>query len=101
MSFPVKTCNHIAGDERVGSISLIAFQYHVTVNILCLFLTVLWVGLQCVIAAFSCHTHLLFVKVFVSSCDKIIWYTILQNWREPQNMKIAVSVFSPLMILNG
>ena len=30
-----------------------------TVSVLCLFLTVPWVGLQCVIVAFPGHTHLL------------------------------------------
>ena len=29
-------------------------------SVLCLFLTVLWVGLQCVIVAFPSHTHLIF-----------------------------------------
>ena len=29
-------------------------------SVLCLFLAVLWVGLQCVIVAFPNHTHLLF-----------------------------------------
>ena len=32
----------------------------VAVNVLWLFLTVLWVGLQCVIVVFPDHTHLLF-----------------------------------------
>ena len=36
---------------------LIAFKCHLTVSVLCLFLTVLWVGLQCVIVAFHSHTH--------------------------------------------
>ena len=30
-----------------------------TFSIMCLFLTVLWVGLQCMIVAFPGHTHLL------------------------------------------
>ena len=33
-----------------------------TVSILCLFLTVTWVGLQCVIVALHGPTHLLFVS---------------------------------------
>ena len=33
---------------------------HLTVSVLCLFLTVLWVGLQCVIVAFPSHTYFLF-----------------------------------------
>ena len=31
--------------------------WHVAVSVLCLFLTVSWVGLQCVIVAFPGHTH--------------------------------------------
>ena len=30
------------------------------VRVVCFFLTMLWVGLQCVIVAFPVHTHLLF-----------------------------------------
>ena len=40
---------------------LLSFGCLVVVNILWLFLTVLWVGLQCVIVVFPDHTHLLFV----------------------------------------
>ena len=36
----------------------------VTVNVLWLFHTVAWVGLQCVIVVFPDHTHLLFVAIF-------------------------------------
>ena len=43
-----------------GHFTLIAFLRHVTVSILCLFLAVPWVGLQCLIVAFPSHTHLLF-----------------------------------------
>ena len=38
----------------------LSFGCHVTVYILGLFLTVPWVGLQCVIVVFPDHTHLLF-----------------------------------------
>ena len=40
---------------------LLSFKCLVTVNVLWLFLTVLWVVLQCVIVVFPDHTHLLFV----------------------------------------
>ena len=37
----------------------------VIVSVLCLFLVVLWVGLQCVILTFPGHTHLLFsMRIF-------------------------------------
>ena len=52
-----------------GCFTLLAFCCHMTVNILCLFLTVLWVGLQCVIVAFSGHTHFLFVFGPFMSCS--------------------------------
>ena len=48
--------------ERAGCFSLIAFCCHVTVSVLCLFLAVLMVGLQCVIEAFPDHTRLFFSK---------------------------------------
>ena len=38
---------------------------HLTVNVLYLFLTVLWVGLQCVIVAFPSHTHFFHAICFV------------------------------------
>ena len=45
----------------LGKRELVALLYsHVVVVALCLFLTVPWVGLQCVIVAFPGHTHLLF-----------------------------------------
>ena len=51
--------------EMVQSCLLIAllvlfFWCLVTVNVLWFFLTVLWVGLQCMIVVFPDHTHLLF-----------------------------------------
>ena len=39
---------------------LFCYRCLVTVNVLWLFLMVLWVGLQCVIVVFPDHTHLLF-----------------------------------------
>ena len=38
---------------------LLSFGYHVTVNVLWLYLTVPWAGLQCLIVVFPYHTHLL------------------------------------------
>ena len=45
----------------LGKRDLVAFLYNVTVVVLCLFLTVPWIGLQCVIAAFPGDIHLLFL----------------------------------------
>ena len=43
--------------ERAGCFTLIAFKCHLTVSVLCLFLTVSWVCLQCVIVAFPGHIY--------------------------------------------
>ena len=44
--------------ELVGLLSL-SYECLVTVSVTCLFLTVPWVGLQCVIVVFPNHTHFL------------------------------------------
>ena len=59
----------------------------VTVSVLWLFLTVPWVGMQCVIVVFPDHTHLLFLQssrswllnsicraaLFVFLCFTVLW----------------------------
>ena len=40
--------------------AIISYRCIVTINVMCLFLTVPWVGLQCVIVVFPDHTHVLF-----------------------------------------
>ena len=42
------------------AVLLLSYRCIVTINVLWLFLTVLWVGLQYVIVVFPDHTHLLF-----------------------------------------
>ena len=54
--------------SRWGKRELVALLFlisscHVAVIVLCLFLTVLWVGVQCVIVALPGHTHLRFAHV--------------------------------------
>ena len=46
---------------------------HEAVVVLCLFLNVLWVGLQCVILAVPGHTHLLFKLTFSIQFLKVVW----------------------------
>ena len=46
--------------RELVALLLLSFRCFVTVNVLWLFLTVLWVGLQFVIVIFPNHTHLLF-----------------------------------------
>ena len=53
--------------RRRKLVALLSLSYRciVTINILWLFLTVLWVGLQCAIMVFPDHTHLLF-KIMIN-----------------------------------
>ena len=53
-------CNHLSEEETAGFFTLIVFLLLSVFGALCLFLTVSWVGLQCVIVAFPSHTYLLF-----------------------------------------
>ena len=43
----------------------LSYRRIVTINVLWLFLMVLWVGLQCVIVVFPDHTHFLLLRTFV------------------------------------
>ena len=47
--------------RKLVTLLLLSYRCLVTVNVLWLFLTMPWVGLQCVIVVFPDHTHLLFV----------------------------------------
>ena len=47
--------------RKLVALLLLSYRCIVTINVLCLFLTVQWVGLQYVIVVFHDHTHLLFV----------------------------------------
>ena len=51
--------------RKLVALLLLSYRYIVTctINVLWLFLTVPWVGLQYVIVVFSVHTHLLFVVI--------------------------------------
>ena len=46
--------------RKLVALLLLSYRCIVTINVLWLYLTVQWVGLQCVIAVFPDHTHLLF-----------------------------------------
>ena len=52
--------NHLEEEERAGCFVFVVIECLVTVYVLLFFLTVPWVGLQCVIVVFSDHTNLLF-----------------------------------------
>ena len=45
--------------RRLVALLLLSYRYIVTIHVLWLFLTVPWVGLQCVIVVFPAHSHLL------------------------------------------
>ena len=46
--------------RKLVALLLLSYRCIVTINVLWFFLTVPWVGLQCVIVVFPDHTHLLF-----------------------------------------
>ena len=48
--------------KKLVALLLLSDRCIVTKNVLWLFRTVLWVGLQCVIVVFLDHTHLLFKR---------------------------------------
>ena len=52
--------------KELVALPLLSFGCIVTVNIMELFLTVQWVGVQFVIVAFPDHTHLLFIYQLIS-----------------------------------
>ena len=47
--------------RKLVALLLLSYRCIVTINVLWLFLTVPWVGLQCVIVVFPDHTHLPFL----------------------------------------
>ena len=53
--------------RKLVALLLLSYRCIVTINVLWLFLTVLWVGLQCVVV-FPDHTHLLFDVSVLSQC---------------------------------
>ena len=51
--------------RKLVALSLLSYRCIVTINVLWLFLTVPWVGLQCLIVVLPDHTHLLFSKIHI------------------------------------
>ena len=60
--FPFYFCNHLEEEEKAGCFAVIVLQMYCYFNVLWFFLSVPWVGLQCVILVFLDNTHLLFNK---------------------------------------
>ena len=48
--------------KKLVVLLLLSYRCIVTINVLCLFLTVPWVGLRCVIVVFPDQIHLLFCE---------------------------------------
>ena len=48
--------------RKLDALLLLYYRYIDTINAMWFFLTVLWVGLQCVNVVFPDHTHLFFVQ---------------------------------------
>ena len=71
--------------KRKLALLLLSYRCLVAVNVLWLFLAVMWVGLQCVIVVFPDHTHLFFCVCLVlqSSCwgreSWLLWINCLLN----------------------
>ena len=49
--------------RKLVALLLLSYRCIVTIKVMWLFLTVPWVGLQCVIVVFPDHTHLLFKAI--------------------------------------
>ena len=64
-------CNNLAEEQKSGSFTLNAFKCHLTVSVLCLFLTVLCVSLHCVIVSFPGHIHLFLHVILLRSSLEI------------------------------
>ena len=63
-------CTHVKGPDglkrtlKLVALLLLSYRCIVTINVLWLFLTASWVGLQCVIVVFPDNTHLLFAMLW-------------------------------------
>ena len=56
--------------RKLVALLLLSYRCIINTNVLWLFLTVPWVGLQCVIVVFPDHTHFLFYDLsFKCSCQ--------------------------------
>ena len=58
--------------RKLVALLLLSYRYIVTINVLWLFLTVPWVGLQYMIVIFPDHTHFLLIYHLVSKIKTLI-----------------------------
>ena len=54
--------------RKIVALLLLSYKCIVSLNVLLLFITVPWVGLQCVNVVFPDHTHLLLAPVMCGGC---------------------------------
>ena len=74
--------------RKLAALLSLSYRCIVSINVLWLFLTVLWVGLQYVFVVFPNHTHLFFVinhilTLCLSSSKQVtfkIWTHLLKIW---------------------
>ena len=59
---PFYFCNRLEEVENAADLLLLSYRCLVHVNVLWLFITVRWVGLQCMIVVSPGHTHLLYIS---------------------------------------
>ena len=59
--------------RKLVALQLLSYRCIVTINVLWLFLTAQWVGLQCVIVVFSDHTHSNF---FANNLYQFVYFVI-------------------------
>ena len=65
--------NHLDEEERAGYFTLIVFlMFCDCYSVLCVFLTLPWVDLQCVIVIFPDQTHLLFTCVALAEAGLVV-----------------------------
>ena len=66
-----KPKNILKRKRKLVALLLLSYRCIVSINVLWLFLTVPWVGLQCVIVVFPDHAHLLFeldINLILENC---------------------------------
>ena len=68
---PFLFCNHLEERKKAGCFAIIVLQMIWYYNVLWLFLTVPWVGLQCAIVVFPDHTHFLFKRFLPSTFENV------------------------------
>ena len=63
--------------RKLTALLLLSYICIVTINVLWLFLTVPWVGLQCAIVVISDHTHLLF---YINKQELLAYHLFFPNF---------------------